>query len=295
MTAAALTPTDVVTAPGLYDGMTDGTYHADPVPDGSLSSSGARKLLPPYCPAIYRYEQDHGQAPKQVFDFGHAAHSLVLGVGAEIVTVVADDWRTKAAKEQAAEARADGKVPLLAAEVAQVEGMAQAILRHPIAAELFDPDHGKPEQSAFWQDEQHGVWRRARFDWLPEVVDGRLIIVDYKSTVSAEPGAVARSFAKYGYASQASWYVDAAHALGLADEVGFLFVFQEKTAPYLVTVVQPDQEALAVGRALNDRALEVYAECRATGTWPSYSSEIQTVSLPAWAVRDFQELILNEQ
>lgn len=275
-----------VTEPGVFT-IGEAAYHAHP----ALSSSGARKLLPPSCPALFKWERDHGQAHRAVFDFGHAAHALALGVGAEIVTVDAEDWRTKAAKEARDAAYAEGKTPLLAAERAQVEGMAAALLEHPIASALFDPERGKPEQSLFWMDERHEVWRRARLDWLPDVVNDRIIITDYKTTACAEPRAVAKSMASYGYHAQAAWYVDAVHALGLAEHVGFVLLCQEKTPPYLVTVAEPDQVALRVGRALNDRALEVYADCLAHDYWPGYTDGVEVVSLPAWAIRDFQELI----
>lgn len=268
----------------IYPDMPEEQYHAH----SALSSSGARKLLPPSCPAIYRYERDHGQEHRDVFDLGHAAHAKVLGIGAEIVTVDADDWRTKAAKEAKAAAHAEGKTPLLKADVERVNGMADA-LRTGLATfgltGLFD--NGRPEVSAFWTDDRYEVERRARFDWLPDSDNGSLVIVDYKTTASAEPHSIRKTIANYGYHQQAAWYVDTAHALDLAESVGFLFVFQEKSPPYLTNVVDLDDEALAVGRALNDRALEVFAECSATDTWPGYTTDIETVSLPPWAVRDF--------
>src|SRR4051794_7548534 len=112
----------VITEPGVYD-IDDVTYHADPVPDGSLSSSGARKLLPPSCPAIFKYERDNPPASTKTFDLGHAAHKLCLGVGPDVVEVEADSWRTNAAKDRGEEIRAAGGVPLLTAEYQQVQDM----------------------------------------------------------------------------------------------------------------------------------------------------------------------------
>jgi len=152
--------TTPVTAPGVYD-IPEHEYHADPIAGGSLSSSGARKLLTPGCPALYRHSVDHGNEHKAAFDFGHAAHKLVLGVGAEIVPVDADDWRTKAAKEAKEAAYAAGKVPLLVADVILVHNMADAIRNHPVASALFDPERGKAEQSLFWPDIASGVWLRS--------------------------------------------------------------------------------------------------------------------------------------
>jgi PDDEXK-like domain of unknown function (DUF3799) len=274
-----------ITLPGVYLIEAD-IYHADPVPQrlgGSLSVSGAKKLLPPNCPAVFNYERQHGRPPKAVFDFGHAAHELVLGIGAGIVSVDADSWRTKASQEAKAAAYAEGKVPLKAADVAVVEAMADAIREHPIASVLLNPDGGEPEQALFRQDEQEGVWLRSMLDWLPHAGDGRMVIPDYKTAISASPSEFAKAAAKYKYHMQDAFYRDMVVGLGLADEVAFVFIVQEKAPPYLVTVVELDSEAVRIGRELNREAIDLYAQCESSGVWPGYSSEVELVSLPAWA------------
>jgi hypothetical protein len=276
--------------PGIHQ-MTNEEYHAD---RSSLSSSGARLLLPPSCPALFRYAQDTPQEPKKTFELGTAAHKLVLGEGPDLVQVDADKWTTNAVKAEVAAIRDEGGIPLKTAEYEQVHAMADALRRHPIAAALFDPARGKPEQSLFWRDRPTGVMRRARFDWLPDARSGRLIIPDYKTCRSAEPAALARAVEDFGYHQQDDWYRAAARALNLADETAaFVFVCQEKTPPYIVTVVEMDAEARRIGAARNRRALEVFAECTETGVWPGYSDgEIAYLSLPTWAaIRDTEEYL----
>lgn len=281
-----------ITEPGVYDIAAE-DYHADPVPGESLSSSGARKLLPPSCPALYRYERDHGQQPRREFDLGHAAHKLVLGEGPELVVIEADNYRTKAAQTARDDAHAAGAVPLLAAEYEQVEQMAAALRQHPVAAALFNPETGgHPEQSLFWRDQPTGVMRRARLDWLPRWSGtGRLIVPDYKTTKSADLDAIQKAVHQHGYFMQAAWYLAAVKALDLAgdQEPVFVFVFQQKTPPYVVTVVELDSLAIRIGQALNRRALELFAECRAVGRWPGYSDEVVRLPLPAYAERRYVE------
>lgn len=271
--------------PGIYDIPAE-TYHADKV---SLSSSGARKLLPPSCPAKFRWEQDHGQPFKREFEIGTAAHREVLGVGPDLVVVDADDWRTKDAKAKAAEARATGAVPLKPAEYAQIKAMAAALRAHPVASVLFAPGSGEPEKSLYWLDRRSGVVRRARPDWLPYPSSGRLIIPDYKTTRDASPGALAKAVYEHGYFQQGPWYMDGAAALGLADDVAFVFVFQEKTPPYLVHVVELDATATRYGRALNRQAIDKFAECTASGIWPGYGDDVTYLSLPPWAESKIEE------
>ncbi|TFV90721.1 hypothetical protein E4P38_03055 [Blastococcus sp. CT_GayMR16] len=256
-------------------------------------------LLPPNCPALFRYEQLYGRPPKRTFDFGHAAHQRVLGVGAELVVVEkkagvdATDRRTAYAQEHEKEIRAQGKVPLLRKELDVVDAMAAAILDHPIASILFDPDRGgKPEQSLFWTDPAFGVRRRARLDWLPTELTsaGRLVIPDYKTTTSASTSSIAKSVREYGYHQQDDWYRELVRALEVAEDVAFVFVFQEKTAPFLVNVAEVDAPSLRVARELNQRALGLYADCVATAEWPAYSDEIELVGLPPYVLREFGEM-----
>lgn len=265
---------------GIYDGIPDEEYHAD---KESLSVSGAKKLLPPSCPAIFKWERDNGQPHKAAFDFGHAAHAKVLGVGAKVLVGEFADYRTKDAQRWRDDVRAGGMTPLLRHEADQVDGMAEAIKAHPIASALLDPAHGKPEQSGYWLDEQYDVTRRLRLDWLPDTDGGRLIVPDYKSAISAEPAAIRKAVANFGYFMQQPWYVDGLTALGVAEDIAFVFIFQEKTAPYVVTVVELHPDAVRLGRMRNDQALQVYADCMANDTWPGYADDVELISLPKWA------------
>lgn len=285
------TTLSAITKPGVYDDIPEAVYHRDPVPGGSLSSSGARKLLPPSCPALYKYEQDHKPPHKKVWEIGTAAHQLVLGTGPELVVIDAPRWDTNATKAEVAAIREAGNVPLKRGEHDQVQAMAAELKRHPIAGALFQPGTGRAEQSLFWKDPQTGVICRARFDWLPTPVKGkRLIIGDYKTCRKAEPRALSKAIAEHGYHQQDDFYRMGARALGIADDQSsFVFVFQEKNPPYLVTVVELDTVARRIGAERNRRALETYARCKAEDRWPGYSDDIEHLPLPPWAERDHDE------
>jgi len=278
-----------MTAPGLYPEFDELAYHRDP----ALSASGAKRLLPPGCPALFKHDRDNGGRPnKRAFDVGHAAHAAVLGVGLELVVVDADNWMTKAAKETRDAAYAEGKCPILAKEKAAVDAMALEIRRHPIASKLLDPDHGRPEVSVFWEDKQRGIDRRSRFDWLPDTDGGQLIVPDYKTTASAEPRAFAKSIFNFGYDIQDAFYSDAVRAAGIAEDVSLRFIAQETTAPYLITIHELDEIGLRLGRERVDRACALFAKCTATGVWPGYSDDIELVSPPYWLTDEYgMELI----
>lgn len=266
----------VPTQDGLYPGISDAVYHAD---RGSLSSSGARQLL--RAPAKFRYEQDHGSPHRDVFDFGSAAHTLVLGAGDEIAPIDADSWRSKDAQERRDDARKHHRIPLLVADYDKARAMADAVHKHPIANELFAD--GVAEQSGFWTDE--ATWLRLRFrpDWITQY-QGAVTLVDYKTAQTADPKTFARKAFDFGYHFQAAWYVAGYEAV-TGEAPRFLFIVQEKEPPYLVSVVEFDDAALCHGAVDVRTAVDIYAACIESNIWPGYGTEIHNISVPAWARR----------
>lgn len=274
---------------GVVDDLDELAYHAHP----ALSSTGAKQLLAN--PARFRWIREHGQAPKRAFDFGSLAHLEVLGKGAQIDVVEAEDWRTKAAREQRDKAREAGLIPALVRDVEQARAMAAAVRAHPAAADLFS--RGDAERSMFWTDPATGVPMRARTDWFrPGLDGGRALVVDYKTAAqSVAPKNVPRIIHSWGYHQQADWYLRGVRELGLHPEPVFLFVLQEKTEPYPVTVVELDEEALRVGRGRNDAALQLWLRCNETGVWPAYGEGVELVSLPGWAIAEHDNSTRVEQ
>lgn len=263
--------------PGIYPDIPDTEYHAA---KDILSSSGARRLITS-TPRKFYEEMTTVRPYNSAFEIGHAAHTLVLNVGDPFEVVDADSWRTKDAKAARDAALQAGNTPLLAKEYAQVRAMADAILDHPVTGELFTRNDTTSEQSLYWKDEQTGVACRARPDLA---VNDWSLVVDYKTTVSADPREFAKSIAKYGYHQQQAWYCEAVEILtGIRPE--FVFVCQEKTPPYEVSLIQLDADAVRIGGRLNEDARSIYAACMDSGVWPSYPTSVQVVGLPAWALR----------
>jgi hypothetical protein len=262
--------------PGVYTGLPEAQYHAHP----ALSASGAKLLLPPSCPALFKYDRDNPQEGKRSFDYGSAAHKALLGSGPQVEWYDAPDWKTKKAQEWAKACRAEGVIPAMVA----------ALHAHPFAAALFDPERGDPEVSAFWHDPTWGVDRRCRYDWLPHTDGGRMIIPDFKTARAVDLRSINQAIAQYRYAMQATWYMDMAHGLQLAEDIAFVFVFQLKDPPYLITTVQLDASWEKVGRLRNDAALERFADCTATGLWPGFTDDVELVTPPAWALYEAEEL-----
>lgn len=281
--AAAAEPI-VIDRPGLYD-LADHIYHGDPVPGGSLSSSMAKKLILPSCPAL-ALEEHLNREHKPGFDYGHGSHKKVLGKGADIAVIPFPDWRKKEAQELRDAAYAAGQIPLLSKHMAAVEKLAKTVLSHPVSGALFEPGRGLAERSIFRVDERTGAVCRSMLDWL--ILDGpngRPMIVDLKTIEKPPtPRAIAKAVDDFCYHQQDPFYRDAVESLGYED-VEFLFVFVQKGAPHLIQTAQLDAEALDVGRARNAEAIDVWNECQDSGIWPGFpeSDDIELISLLRYA------------
>lgn len=269
--------TITIDEPGVFGGISNRDYHSHP----ALGSTSL-KTLATKTPAHYQWQRTH---PKHsdAFTIGTAAHSLILEDDTtSIVHVDADNWLTKAAKEAKSAALADGKQPLLTKEWLQVVGMRDAVMAHPVARELFTGH--KAEESVFWSED--GLELKCRPDaWKP----GQL--VDLKTTVNADPREFGKTAYNFGYHQSAAHYQDGVHAV-TGELLPFTFVLVEKTAPYLVSVVTLDPEALASGRELNDRAKRIYRECTANNHWPGYP-ETEPIALPMWANYAMDDILGN--
>lgn len=278
-----------ITAPGIYTMPAD-AYHADPCAEPSLSSSGARTLASGP-PALYWHERQNPPV-KRVFEIGTAGHLMVLEpehFAARVAVIEADDYRTKAAKEARDEARAAGLTPLLSHEVEMVRAMRAALWTDPVARTAFIG--GAAEQALFWRDGEFGVWCRTRPDYLPP---HRRYLVDYKTSVSADPRQFGKRMLDYGYHQQAAWYLDGVAAVTGERPERFAFVVQEKAPPYLCAVCWVDPEAIEIGRELNRYATGLFAWCLRRGEWPGYRDTPEapprafTVTLPGWALREHE-------
>lgn len=284
--------TTTVEAPKVVDGLSADDYHADRT---SISSSGLRALLAPGCPAQFKYDRDHPAPPKREFDLGNAVHAEVLGEGHDIVEITGfSDYKKADARALRDEAYAAGKVPLLPKEKQQVDDMAAAIRQHPLAGPLFAPGSGIAERSLYWTDPTTGVRCRVRPDWLKQL-PGMTLAVDLKTTKDANPEAVSRAIRDYSYHQQDAFYTDGIWAALQPEDVRFVFVFVSKTPPYLITVRELTDQARDIGRARNERALRLYADCTANDEWPDWTGpvdQIPQIGLPSWdTIRQAEEFL----
>ena len=282
--------------PGLVYDMSDETYHADPVPGGSLSSTFARLLtnhVPAKADAIRR-----NRKPTKSMNLGKAAHATALGAGPDLI-VWEHDGRTKEGKAERAsrafDLESERSVAVTSDERDRIVGMAE-VLRAEL--ELRDIlDNCASEVSGFWQegefdetrcqgclcvsehDGDYGssghagscpphtcrVWCRARYDLLGALG------WDYKTAEDCSTQGFEHAMSTYGYHQQAEFYQRGLRALGhqaAADPMRF--IVQETQEPYLIQIHTCDPLSIEVAAALNDRAIDIYARAKASGEWEGY-------------------------
>lgn len=277
---------------GIYTGM---GYTPDPQ---RLSPNGAKKLLAPSTPKKFDYLRSHPQPPKRVFDFGNVAHKLVLGEGDQFLilhpeihglkkdgTPADNPAATTTWKETAANARAEGLIPIHVDDYHRAVQMAGEVHRHERANPLLAS--GVAEQWLYWTDTETGQGLRARVDWIHTDDRGRVTIVEYKTAVCAEPESFSRrQVYKFGYHIAAAFAIAGVKALGLDDSPRHVFIVQEKEPPFEVSTGELDCEGELLAEREMREAIRTYQQCMESNVWPSYPPGIHQYSPPLWALDD---------
>lgn len=207
--------------------------------------------------------------------FGRAVHTRLLEPvefsARYAATPLECDRRTKEGKAIWNELLESGKEVISAADMDAIRGMEQEFPFHLIAG-------AQTEVPLFWTDAETGVQCKGRLDAITEDY-----VIDYKTTTNAATDAFMREALRYGYDLQAAMYLEAARANGYSPK-GFIFIAQEKTAPYMVNVLHAGEAFIDRGLWIMRDLLAKYKKCRDTDTWPGYGEN--ELILPEWEVID---------
>ena len=247
----------------------------------SLNYSGAKQILvsPSHYQAWLKAEQEDTPALR----FGRLVHlaSLEPQVFDRTVRVMPEcDRRTKEGKAIfeafSATLRADE-------ECIKKDEMDKVLAVAESAQAGIEKICGGVEGARLVENTYIGTHEGTPIKGRPDLVvagSERSIVLDVKTTQDASPKAFARDVYNYKYFLQAAWYCK------LTGAKEFYFIAVEKEPPYAFAIYRLDEEGLELGRKLMTSACLTYRECNNFGAWPSYSSEVQTISLPKWANSD---------
>lgn len=269
---------------GIIHGLDEHTYHAHP----ALSSTGARDLLK--APAVFAHNRAVPRADTAAFDVGSAAHAKVLGVGAPIAVIPASVLAsngavsTAAAKEFIAASREAGSIPLKAAVAAEIDELAEAILRNSRARELLEME-GDSEVSGFATDPTTGIPLRMRADRLSK---DHGTLIDLKTTDDASRHGFEKTVGKFRYDVQEAWYSDIlAFIDGSRPHMDFIVV--EKKPPHLVAVHRLSDEFADIGEHYARKARAIYAACLEHDLWPGLATKQDELMPPFWLTAQYME------
>ena len=284
---------------GVVYGMPAEQYHLTPAM--SNSALGALKRSPRHYWAEYLSPERPERDQTPAMFAGTLAHCAVLeadAMAARYIVVpehaprrpTAAQWAAKkpSIDSQAAmawwsdfNAQASGRLIVTAEQYSTTRQQIAAVLAVPELAALLKD--GRPEVSFFWMDPETGVHCKARADHVHCLADGRVILLDLKTTSDASPQQFGRSVWNFGYHRQDAWY-SRGYELASGDQVAaFVFGVVTSDYPFIAVPYLLDDAAKAIGAEQCRDLLATYAQCKAADYWPAYGTGVQLLSLPAWA------------
>jgi exodeoxyribonuclease VIII len=184
------------------------------------------------------------------------------------------------------EAQAATKATLLPPdEFRLIAGIVKSLQDHDAASKALFRGNGSNEATFITKDAASGIGIKCRAD---RVTSGGFV-VDLKTTQDASARAFGKSVVNFNYHLQAAFYMRCIEAATGTIPKGFVFVAVEKEPPYACQVFLADDEMLSIGaKKIDALLLQLRSLTEEFGTtpWPSYSQQVQPLSLPEWALRD---------
>ena len=272
-------PHVIPAADGIYPGVLDLHYH-----QWDAVSQSRLKLFersPAHFRAALAEPPEIPRARQENYDLGSAVHMAVLQPDEY------EKWfqsrppgRANSNAYRAAEAAMRAENPyvrlLKPAHWDLVSRIRDAVWAHRAARAILEG--ASCELSGVWADAEHGVRAKCRIDARNERLS---VLADLKTCADARPLAFGRQADELRYYRQAAFYLRGAAALGLP-ETDWAFIAVEKQPPFAVWVHEPSGLWIGLGEDEVDGLLARYAECEASGEWPSYPPGVHRLHPTGW-------------
>ena len=281
--------TDPIREPGLYD-LSHDRYHSDPCETPSLSSGIANMIVQRselHARLAHPRLGGRGRIPTREMDRGSIIHKMLLGKGADVVTIEADDYRSKAAQQARDAAHAAGKIPALPKEL-EACGEAHAAISLHLEREGVVLD-GMSEIALIWYaqtSEGEPVICRTLIDHLV-IGDDHFEVFDLKSSGKVcSPKKVARKIEDDGAHVQAIAHLSAVGAVfpHLQGRGRYTWIAAEMEPPYAVCLAEPDGSMTALGVATWQEGVNRWAAALRDDKWPGYPRT--RVAASPWALKE---------
>ena len=265
----------------ILKNLSEADYNKIPALRSSIISIVDRRTLAHAKAALDNFtESDKGE-----FVIGSACHDAILrpSIFAKKWGVLPQgyDGRTTVGKEaKAILSKEYGNNLLKQDEMLQIRNIGEGLNRHPSISKLLS-SIVDTELSLTWTEQ--GIDCKARIDAVA-VVNGQTILIDLKTSRSAEQRDFEHSCVSYGYIIQSAHYLAGAKACGIVkqDNNNFIHVVIEKESPYLGAAYCLDDATLEIGEKRRQEAMRKFAAAKANDIWPGYSEQIETIAAPHW-------------
>ncbi len=230
-------------------------------------------------------------------DIGTIAHALLLegnedGLAvidpndypAKTTGAIPQGWTNNAIRSARDNARLEGKIPILANDVAEIRAMVQAAKAFISKSDIgLSFDGGDSEVTMLWLDGD--TLCKMRPDRISK---NNKVVINYKTTSSSiAPDAWGRGAFLDHYVG-AAWYRRGIQAI-CGVECEYVYLVQSVNAPYLCSLVGVDPHAFSLGAAKCEYALREWQACVAKNSWPAYPNKICYPILPGWVETQWAE------
>lgn len=255
---------------GRVDDLPADEYHKSPY----LSNSGIKEFAK--SPAHFMAPREHRREV-----IGTGTHMRVLEPGRFDASLRVIENRLGNRGKEAREMEESGLFVVTVKEHAQIVAQSDAILNDGWCKRILSK--GKPEVSLFWVDEETGVRRKARLDWLRE--DGMVPDLKYFNTVT-DLREIEKQCHRMKYHWQAGWYLDGVLAVLGINTNDFIHIFVTDDAPYIARPFVLGDASLEKARAEYRPLLEQFKTCLETNQWPAYEvppEGVTKIELPTYA------------
>ncbi len=270
-----------MTDPGIYTGIDNNAYHAE---EGFISNSGLGAIM--QSPYHYWSKYMDPKRPKRPQTLpqedGQVAHCAILEPDSfnDRYVVGPDVSRSTKVWKEFCQIH-DDKTVIKPEQYTRAMYQRDAVWRIPDIAKALSK--GKPEVSAYWNDQETGVLCRCRPDFVHET-DSGVILLDVKTYTDARPREFSKQCARMNYHRQDAFYSDGYAIAAKVEVLAFIFVSVEMPWPHAAAAAMLDEDSRASGTAQYRFALNRYAECLKENNWPGYPEIIDVMRLPAWAM-----------
>jgi hypothetical protein len=213
---------------------------------------------------------------------------MLLGKGADIDVINADNYLTKAVKELRDSALEAGRIPILEWRYKEILAAAEALHKNLAAHGILFS--GESEVALEWyEDGADGpVLCRGRPD---HIIFETGTIYDVKKITAADPRTRSRHATDYGHDIQEAAYRSALTKLlpQFAGRVTFLDLYCEIEPPYAVVPAPTTASLRWLGESRWQRAVRLWERCLKTNEWPSYT--VTPTDAPIYAITQEEEIL----